>query len=158
MPNHWLMKTEPDVFSYDDLLSRPGQREGWDGVRNYQARNFMRDDFKIGDLVFIYHSSCEEPGIAGIAEVVKEGYPDVTALDRKSPYFDEKSARDKASRWVKVDVKAKQKFKNPVTLKQIKDNSKLKTMLVVQKGSRLSIQPVSPQHWQIIMEMANRVA
>jgi len=153
---YWLMKTEPDVFSFDDLLRAPKKTTSWEGVRNYQARNFMRDDFKVGDLVFIYHSNAgDETGIAGIAEVVKGAYGDQAAMNPKSPYFDEKSAKAGASRWVVVDVRAVRKFKTPVTLSQIKSTPGLERMAVVQKGQRLSVQPVTPQEWGIIEKAAD---
>ncbi len=154
MTRYWLMKTEPSVFSFEDLWNAPSRTTGWDGVRNYQARNFMRDDFRLGDQVLIYHSSTDEPGIVGIAEVAREAYPDETALDRKSPYFDEKSKQQGESRWVKVDVKAKAKFRQTVTLKACREDKRLAAMLLLQKGQRLSIQPVTPEQWRVICELA----
>ncbi len=151
--NYWLVKTEPDMFSWTDLMEAKNQTASWDGVRNYQARNFMRDQFRLGDRVFFYHSRVETPGIVGIAEVVKEGYPDHTALDPKSKYSDEKSIRDGASRWVMVDLKAMKAFPNPVTLNELKNVVALKDMLLVQPGQRLSVQPVSEHHWHLICEM-----
>ena len=153
MAGYWLLKTEPSVFSYQDLQAAPNQTTGWDGVRNYQARNFMRDQFKLGDLVFIYHSACKEPAIIGIAEVVREAYDDVTALDRKSKYFDEKSKKDGKSRWVQIDVKAKQVFPEPVTLQQCREQAALKDMALLQKGQRLSIQPVTKGQWTKICKL-----
>lgn len=151
---HWLMKTEPDTFSFDDLVRKPNRTDRWDGVRNYQARNFMRDSFRLGQEVFIYHSSTGEPGIVGIAEVVREAYPDTTALDKKSPYFDEKSLKDGASRWCVVDVKATARFAETISLKKIKSEARLKGMALVQPGQRLSIQPVSKQEWAYICSLA----
>jgi len=148
----WLMKSEPDVFSWDDLEGSLNQIGFWDGVRNYQARNFMRDEFKCGDLVFFYHSSCNSPGIAGVAEVVKEAYPDKSALDPKSEFYDEKSAKAGASRWVAVDVKAKQKFATPATLSEIRNTPALKAMLLLQPGQRLSVQPVDIKHAHYILK------
>lgn len=151
--NYWLVKTEPDMFSWTDLMEAKNQTASWDGVRNYQARNFMRDQFRLGDRVFFYHSRVEIPGIVGIAEVVKEGYPDHTALDPKSKYSDAKSIRDGASRWVMVDLKATKKFPNPISLNELKNVVALKDMLLVQPGQRLSVQPVSEKHWHLICEM-----
>lgn len=144
------MKTEPSVFSFDDLLKAPKKTTSWEGVRNYQVRNFMRDDFKLGDEAFIYHSGIDEPSIIGIATVVKRGYPDLTALDPKSRYFDERAKKNGASPWILVDVKAVAKMKCPVTRGMLKAESRLKNMVVLQKGSRLSIQPVTPDEFEII--------
>ena len=150
---YWLVKTEPDMFSWTDLMEAKNQTASWDGVRNYQARNFMRDQFRLGDQVFFYHSRVDTPGIVGIAEVVKEGYPDHTALDPKSKYSDEKSIRDGVSRWVMVDLKATKTLPNPVSLTELKNVVALKDMLLVQPGQRLSVQPVSEQQWHLICEM-----
>lgn len=146
------MKTEPDTFSFEDLVRAPRHVTSWEGVRNYQARNLMRDEFKLGDLVFIYHSSCDEPGVIGTAEVVRESYPDMSALNLKSEYFDEKSARDGASRWMMVDVQAKTRFTAPVTLKAMRALPGLDAMLLLKKGSRLSVQPVTAKEWAIIVK------
>jgi predicted RNA-binding protein with PUA-like domain len=154
---YWLMKTEPDTFGFEDLLKRPGKTEGWEGVRNYQARNFMRDQFKIGQSVFIYHSRVEEPAIIGIAEVVKEAYPDKTALDPKSDYFDEKSLKTGESRWCMVDVKAVARFKQPITLKRLKSDEKLSDMALVKPGQRLSIQPLTPNEWNYVCSLSELV-
>ena len=154
---YWLMKTEPDVFSFEDLVARPNRVEPWDGIRNYQARNFMRDDFKLGQSVFIYHSNCAIPGIAGIAEVVAEAYPDHTALDPKSKYFDKKSNEAGASRWVMVDVKATHVMANYVSLASLKDLSALDGLPLLQRGQRLSIQPVSSEHWNVICRLGKPV-
>ena len=151
---HWLMKTEPDTFGFDDLLKKPQQTEHWEGVRNYTARNFMRDQFKLGQKVFIYHSRVEEPAIVGVAEVVREAYPDPTALDPKSKYFDEKSKKIGESRWCMVDVKAVGRFQKPITLKDLKADAKLKGMAVVMPGQRLSIQPVSEAEWAHIVSLS----
>lgn len=151
----WLMKTEPDTFSYDDLCAGPRKTEPWDGIRNYQARNFLRDDFEVGDHVFIYHSRVKEPAIVGIAKVVKAGYPDHTALDPSSKYFDPKSAEKGESRWVMVDVQAVEKLSTPITLNDIRENPRLSDMKVIQKGQRLSIQPVSKSEWNQVCKMAN---
>ena len=149
----WLMKTEPDVFSYSDLCAAPNSTEPWDGIRNYQARNFLRDEFAKGDFAFIYHSRIKEPSIVGIAEVVTSAYPDHTALDPKSKYFDPKSAEKGQSRWVMVDVKAVEKLKNPVTLSQLRDNPNLSAMKVIQRGQRLSIQPVTKKEWNTVCRL-----
>jgi predicted RNA-binding protein with PUA-like domain len=151
---HWLMKTEPDTFSFDDLAGRPGRTDKWEGVRNYQARNFMRDAFQLGQHVFIYHSSTGEPGIIGVAEVVRTAYPDDSALDKKSDYFDEKSLKDGVSRWCMVDVKAIGRFARTISLKELKADKKLKGMALLQPGQRLSIQPVSPKEWAHICGLA----
>lgn len=145
---YWLMKTEPDVFSWNDLERK--RRASWDGVRNYQARNFMRDEFRLGDLVLFYHSSCPNPGIVGVAEVVREAYPDPTALDPKSEYFDPVSARDGASRWVMVDISPVKRFRNLASLAEIRHTKLLGSMLLLQKGQRLSIQPVTSKEFKII--------
>lgn len=147
--NYWLFKSEPDAFGIDDLIAKKGKKEHWDGIRNYQARNLMRDDMRKGDLGFFYHSSCKVPGIVGIVEVVKEAYPDHTAWDPESAYFDPKATPDNA-RWVMVDVKFKQKFSSIITLDQLRGIPDLEGMVLLRKGSRLSIQPVESEHWQII--------
>lgn len=150
--NFWLMKTEPDTFSIDDLEQRPNKTEHWDGVRNYQARNFMRDDMKKGDLVLVYHSSCKVPGIAGIAEVVRESYPDHTSWDKKSAYFDPKSTEDEP-RWFMVDIKFKKKFKDFLPLTQLKSMKVLEGIALLKRGSRLSIQPVSKEEFEHITQL-----
>lgn len=150
---YWLMKTEPDTFSFDDLLRAPNQTATWEGVRNYQARNLMRDEFHLGDLVFIYHSSCEVPGIVGIAEVVKEAEPDLTAVDPKSPYFDPKCAKDGVLRWMMVSVRAKARLKRFIPLTELKSVRGLEEMMVIRRGTRLSVQPVMPQEWKIIEKL-----
>jgi predicted RNA-binding protein with PUA-like domain len=145
--NYWLMKSEPDVFSIDDLKMK--KKSGWDGVRNYQARNFMRDDMKLGDMVLFYHSSCEVPGVAGLAKVSKTSHPDPSQFDSKSDYYDPK-ATQLAPRWFMVEVEFVEKFDRVVTLTEIKDTKGLDKMPLVQKGSRLSINPVSPSEYKII--------
>lgn len=149
--NYWLMKSEPDVFGIDDLKTMPKKTEHWDGVRNYQARNFMKS-MKKGDLVFFYHSNCTPPGIVGIAEVVKEAYPDFTAWNPESKYYDPKSPEDKP-RWFMVDVKFKEKFKTIISLDELKQSPALSNMRLVQKGNRLSVMPVEPDEWDVIMGM-----
>ncbi|MES2178357.1 MAG: EVE domain-containing protein [Gemmatimonadota bacterium] len=146
---HWLVKSEPDVFSFDDLLARPGKTTHWDGVRNFQARNTMRDDMKKGDLVFFYHSSTEPPAIVGVAEVVKDGYPDPTAFDANDSHFDVKSKTESPT-WFMVDIKAVKKLKTPLSLGELRGMKGLEKMTLLQKGSRLSVQPVSESEWAII--------
>ena len=150
--NYWLMKSEPNEFSIDDLKRQPGGKEHWDGVRNYQARNMMRDQMKIGDQMFFYHSNCETPGIVGIATVVREGYPDFTAFDPKDPHYDPKSDPDNP-RWHMVDVKYVRKLKRTISLKELKEISNLSDMPLVRKGNRLSIMPVTRQQWQYILKL-----
>ena len=148
--NYWLMKSEPDAFSIQDLQKRPKKTEHWDGVRNYQARNFMRDDMKKGDLVLFYHSSCKDVGVAGIAKVVKESYPDHTQFDPKSKYFDPKASEDNP-RWFMVDVKWVKTFKEVIPLKLLKECKELEDMHLVKKGTRLSIQPVTEKEFEFIV-------
>ena len=151
--NHWLMKSEPDVFGIDDLASRPRQTEPWDGVRNYQARNFMRDDMKIGDPIFFYHSNCKVPGIVGLAEVASKPYPDPGQFDEDSKYFDPKS--DPADpRWQLVDIRFVRKFKETVSLTQMKNMPELEGFRLVSRGNRLSVMPVEPEYWNAIMDVA----
>ena len=146
---YWLMKSEPDTFSFQDLKDRPKQREPWDGVRNYQARNFMRDAMSIGDGVPFYHSNTKPPGIVGLAEVASKAYPDPTAFDKTSKYYDEKSDPNNP-RWFLVDVAYKKDFKHPVTLEAMKAMPELAEMKVLQKGNRLSITPVSAKEYKAI--------
>ena len=149
--NYWLFKTEPGCFSFDDLRNRPNMTEAWDGVRNFQARNFLRDTVKVGDRVLFYHSSIPEPVIAGLAEVVRAGYPDGTARDPNGEHFDPKATPENPI-WYMVDVRYSAAFPRPVTLEQIKNNSALADMPLV-KRSRLSIQPVSAGEWEMILVM-----
>lgn len=148
--HYWLMKSEPDAFSIDDL-KRKGQ-EAWDGVRNYQARNFMRDGMHVGDKVFFYHSNCAEPGIVGVAEVATDAYPDPSQFDPKSKYFDAASSRDKP-RWVLVDVKFVKKLKRSIPLKELQSEPALAEMALVRKGNRLSVMPVEAAEWRHILGM-----
>ena len=132
---YWLFKTEPGAFSIDDLANMPNQIEHWDGIRNYQARNFLRDDLKLGDLVFIYHSSCKRIGIVGLAEVAKEGYIDHTQFDPESEYYDPKSLKNKP-RWIMVDIQLKQKFVQILTLENIRNMPEIIDIGLVKKGHR----------------------
>lgn len=145
------MKSEPDVFGVEHLKARPGKTAPWDGVRNYQARNFMRE-MKHGDLLFFYHSSCAEPGVAAIAKVVKPAYPDHTAWDRNSDHFDPKSTPERPL-WFMVDVKLVRELKQLVSLETIKAQPSLKKMRLVQRGNRLSVMPVSAQEWKSILKL-----
>ena len=151
---YWLFKSEPEEFGIDDLNKKRSKTEHWDGVRNYQARNFMRDDMKIGDLGFFYHSNCDVPGIVGIVEVVKEGYVDHTAFDPDDKHYDPKSDPEKP-RWFMVDVKFVERFPDTISLQQLKTNPKLADMRLVQKGNRLSVMPVEKKEWTAILKMIN---
>ena len=153
--NYWLMKSEPDVYGIDDLKNAPRKTDHWDGVRNYQARNMMRDQMKKGDLAFFYHSNCPEPAIVGIMEIVREGYPDHTAFDPESKYFDPKSDPDNP-RWYMVDVRYKRKLKRPIPLAELKTYRELEDMPLVRRGNRLSIMPVTEEQWNFILSLENR--
>ena len=150
---YWLMKSEPDCFSIDDLINEPKQTTHWDGVRNYQARNMMRDQMKPKDLVFFYHSNTNPPGIAGIAEVASEGYPDHTAFDPNSDHPDPKSDPNNP-RWYMVDLKFQQKFNALISLHQLKSIPFLQDMKLLQKGNRLSVMPIAKEHWDFIIELS----
>ena len=152
--NYWLMKSEPDSFSIDDLAKAKGRTTAWDGVRNFQARNYLRDGMKQGDLVFFYHSSCEVPGIAGIVQVVRQAYPDPTAFDAAHHHYDADSKPD-APRWLMVDVKLQKKLKRVITLEELKTHAsgKLKNMIVLKRGNRLSITPVAKTEWDFIVSL-----
>ena len=151
---YWLMKSEPDEFSIDDLAKAPKQTTAWFGVRNYQARNFMRDDMRVGDRAFFYHSSCPEPGIAGIVEISRLAYPDATQFDPKSDYYDPKSTRD-APRWVNVDVKLVRKTPL-VSVQTLRETKGLQDMVTLRRGNRLSITPVAAAEWKIIEKLAEK--
>jgi predicted RNA-binding protein with PUA-like domain len=151
MPNYWLMKSEPDEVSIDDALAAPNATVAWTGVRNYQARNFMRDGMKVGDGVLFYHSSCPEPGIAGIARVASGIKPDPTQFDPKSPYYDAASKKDDP-RWLLVDVQAVRKTRL-LALPELRAKPELAELVVLRKGNRLSITPVDPAHWRVIEKM-----
>lgn len=151
---HWLMKTEPGTFSIDDLAASPGRRSAWDGVRNFQARNMLRDQMRPRDQAFIYHSSCEVPGIVGIAEVVTQGYPDHTAFDRKHHHYDPES--DPADpRWFMVDVKLKRRLKRVITLEELRAHAtrELQGMVLLRRGNRLSVMPVDAAHFRFILSL-----
>ncbi len=147
--NHWLLKSEPDVFGVEHLAAEPYKTAAWWGVRNYQARNFMRDQMKLGDRAFFYHSSCPEPGIAGIVQVSRLAYPDETQFDRKGKYFDPKASRD-LPRWFNVDVKLVKKTRL-VGLQELRSHPQLASMVILKRGNRLSITPVEPREWDFIL-------
>jgi predicted RNA-binding protein with PUA-like domain len=149
--NYWLMKSEPESFSIDDLARAPRKTTCWDGVRNYQARNMLRDEMKLGDQVFFYHSNCEHPGIVGIAEVVREGYPDHTAFDPLDHHFDPKSDAS-SPRWYMVDVKLLKKFPTVITLRELQQyaDDELSHFKLLARGNRLSVMPVTESHWNFI--------
>ena len=149
---YWLLKSEPNAYSIDDLVK--DKKTHWDGVRNYQARNFMRDDMKKGDIVLFYHSNAKPTAVVGICEIVKEGYPDFTAFDPEDKHFDPKSKEDKPT-WIMVDIKIKNKLARPVTLEEIKENSKLQSMRLVQRGNRLSVMPAEKKEFDEIIRMSN---
>ena len=153
--NHWLMKSEPEVFGVDDLAKSPRRTTHWNGVRNYQARNFMRSDMRVGDLAFFYHSNCDEPAIVGIVEVVRAGYPDHTAFDAKDAHFDADSD-PKQPRWFMVDVRFVRKLARPITLATLRNHSAgaLKGLALLRRGNRLSVMPVSVAHWKFILGLA----
>jgi predicted RNA-binding protein with PUA-like domain len=151
MPAYWLMKSEPDEFSIDDLARAPRKTTPWFGVRNYQARNYMRDLMKVGDGVLFYHSSCPEPGIAGIARVASTAYPDDSQFDRKSPYYDAKS-RPEEPRWMLVDVALVKKTRL-MPLDEMRGYRELQDMVTLRRGNRLSITPVAPHEWRFILEI-----
>jgi predicted RNA-binding protein with PUA-like domain len=152
------MKSEPEVFSFEHLLKAPKKTTHWEGVRNYQARNLMRDKFKLGDLVLFYHSNAEPTGIFGVCEVVREAYPDSFAWDPKSKYYDAVSKKNGINPWVMVDIKAKLKFNNPVLREHLKKQAPLRNMMVLKKGSRLSVQPVTVADFEHIVKLGKAVA
>lgn len=148
----WLIKSEPGTFSFDDLLAEPEQTTAWDGVRNYQARNFMRDEMRVGDAVLFYHSNASPPGVVGLAEVASEPYPDPTQFDPSSPGHDPKSSRE-TPRWQLVDIRAVRALPRMVTLEHIKSHPALRQMEVARRGSRLSITPVDAAHLELVLEL-----
>lgn len=147
---YWLMKSEPDAYGIDDLKQE--KVDHWDGIRNYQVRNMMRDQMKKGDLAFFYHSNCDVPGIVGMMTIVREAYPDHTAFDSKSKYYDPKSDRENP-RWYMVDVRYKRKFKRTISLAELKEYPQLEEMALVRKGNRLSVMPVTEQQWDFILSV-----
>jgi predicted RNA-binding protein with PUA-like domain len=153
--NYWLMKTEPSTFSIDDLAKAPKRTTCWDGVRNYQVRNMLRDQFAVGDLAFMYHSSCDIPGVVGVMKVVSKGYPDATAFDRKHAHYDPESD-PKAPRWYMVDVRLEQRFSRVISLDELRRHvdGKLRDLLILKRGNRLSITPVSAAEWRFIGSLA----
>jgi len=152
---YWLFKSEPTAYSFSDLLKEPDQTAEWDGVRNYQVRNYMRDDMKVGDGVLFYHSSAKPLAVVGTASIVRESYPDNTAWDPNDKHFDKRSTLDDPV-WLMVDIKAEQEFAHPVTLPQIKANPQLQDMLLARRGMRLSIQPVTPQEWEEVVGLGTQ--
>lgn len=150
---YWLLKSDGEDFSIEDLWRLPGRTTHWDGVRNFQARNFMRDEMKKGDLAFFYHSGGDQPGIAGIVEIVREGYPDHTALDPRDPHFDPKS-KDGQSGWSMVDIRGVERFSQPVTLSEMRTRPELEGMSLLRKGNRLSVQKVGAAEWNAVLAMA----
>ena len=151
-PGHWLVKSEPGAFSWDDLLRSPDRTTCWDGVRNHQARNFMRDGMRLGDLVLFHHSSVDPPAVMGIAEVVREAYPDHTQFDPDDPHHDPKSKPD-APTWLMVDLRATASFARPVTLDELRRTKGLERMELLRKGSRLSVQPVTKEEFEIVRRL-----
>jgi len=150
--HYWLMKSEPETFGIDDLKKRPKQTEPWDGVRNYQARNTLRDRMKVGDQAFFYHSSCDTPGIVGIMEIVRAGYLDSSAFDPEDPHFDPKSD-PKNPRWYRVDVRFVRKLKRTISLAELKSHKALGSFPLLQRGNRLSVLPVTPKQWKFILSL-----
>lgn len=151
--NHWLVKSEPDVFSVDDLADCPAQTRWWKHVRNYQARNFMRDDMAVGDHVLFYHSNCKPPGIVGICEVASAPYPDHTAFEPNSKYFDPKSSPDEP-RWMMVDMKFVRRLSRMISLEEIKQHAdQLEGFPLIRRGNRLSIMPVDKDHWDFLLSL-----
>jgi predicted RNA-binding protein with PUA-like domain len=151
--NYWLIKSEPDAYSIDDLASQPEGRDHWDGIRNYQARNFIRDDMQIGDLAFFYHSNCKPPGIVGICEIVSDAYPDHTAFDPGEKYYDPGSDPDDP-RWLMRDVEFRRKTRRLISLEEIKQHAeRLEGFPLIRRGNRLSVMPVSEEHWDFILSL-----
>ncbi len=151
-PRYWLVKSEPSAFSWEDLWKSRGRRTCWDGIRNYQVRNFIRDEMKVGDLLLFYHSGAKPPGVVGVAEVVREAYPDHTQFDPADSHHDPKSAPDDPC-WLMFDVKARKRLPRFIPLQELKENPRLAEMAVVQRGQRLSIQPVTVEEWCEVLKM-----
>jgi len=156
---YWLLKSEPNVFGIDALAAAPQRTTGWEGVRNYQARNMLRDDFRKGDRAFFYHSSCEVPGVAGVVTVVREAYPDPTQFDAKSEYYDAGSRRA-APRWFSVDVQLEQRIEPVITLPELREHEadELREMLILKRGNRLSVTPLTAAEWRCIVALRASVA
>jgi predicted RNA-binding protein with PUA-like domain len=152
--HYWLIKSEPTSFGIDDLSRAPKRTTSWDGVRNYQARNMIRDDMRRGEQAFFYHSSCEIPGIAGIVEITKEGYPDPTAFERRHPHYDPDSARA-TPRWFMMDIRLVRKFERIITLDELRAHAakELQGLVLLRPGNRLSVMPVTPAHWKFICSL-----
>jgi len=156
--NYWLIKSEPDEFSFEDLWKSPGRKTHWDGVRNYQARNFMRDDMQPGDPVFYYHSNTDVPAIIGLAEVASGPYPDHTAFDAKDKHFDPKSDPENP-RWMMVDIRYRRKLKRPISLAEIKSHAdRLEGFALIRRGNRLSVMPVQKNHWDYILKLERKAS
>lgn len=154
--NYWLFKNEPEDFSIDDLAAAKNQTTHWDGVRNYQARNFMRDDMRVGDKGFFYHSNCDVPAVVGIVEIVRGAYPDHTAFDANDKHFDAKSDPDNP-RWMMVDVKLVRKLDSPISLREIKEHAdELEGFRLIARGNRLSVMPVEPDHWKLVLSLEKK--
>ncbi len=149
---HWLLKTEPDVFSFEDLKKRPKKTEPWNGVRNYQVRNMFRDDMKVGDLGFIYHSSCEVPGVAGVVRIASAARPDPTQFDPDSEYYD-KGSKKEEPRWLLVDVTWEKDFTKFVPLEDLRAEPRLADLITLRRGNRLSVTPVEKKHFDLICKM-----
>ena len=152
-PKYWLVKTEPESYSIDDLAAEPKQTTFWSGVRNYQARNFMRDEMRFGDRVLFYHSNADPPAIVGVAKVVRQSYPDHTAWDKKDSHYDPKSPEENP-RWFMVDIQFQRKFDGPLPLESLRDVKALKNMELLRKGSRLSVQPVRKAEFEAVLKLA----
>lgn len=154
--NYWLIKSDPDSFSMDDLARAPRRTTSWDGVRNFQARNMLRDEMRRGDQAFFYHSNCAQPAIVGIVEVTRGGYVDVTAFDPRDHHYDPRSTREKPL-WYCVDVRLRRRFPQPVTLEQLRAQPALRSLMILRRGNRLSVTPVSAQHWRHILTLVMHV-
>jgi predicted RNA-binding protein with PUA-like domain len=149
---YWLMKSEPSDYSIEDLASEPDQTTHWDGVRNYQARNMLRDQMQAGDQVLFYHSNTKPPGVVGVAEIVRSGYPDYTAFDPHNKHYDPNSDPDNP-RWFMVDIRLQRQFKRLITLEELKAHSGLQDLPLVRRGNRLSVMPVTAQQWALILDL-----
>lgn len=153
--HYWLLKSDPESFGFDDLWRLPNRTTHWDGVRNFQARNFLRDEMKKGDLAFFYHSGGDDPGVVGIVEVVREGYPDHTAFDPKDPHFDPKSKKESPT-WSMVDIHAVERFARPVSLAEMRTKPELEGLPLLQKGNRLSVQRVGSAEWNAVVALSKQ--